>query len=295
MASGVDSGSPGTQPLLFLPMSAVQGPSGKRERPRRRLGSRRGAAGRALPFSIPTVLLNRRLFDRELGAVDGPAGGHRGARRGAGVHHGRRVRPPRLLQQPLDVDRRAVLRRRHVQYRRLRRHRADADLPVGQTVSRCRPSSSVRPVSRSRSLRSVLGPAIQDRITRALGTMTDTQLDLLGGPRARPRLRRPDGTDPRRTHRPRGVRRRHAGLRHGCGWHSSNATSRCSLPTPATRSPSFGPESRRARAVVAATEDDAQDALIILTARELNPGFASSPRRPTRRTSGSSNERAPTR
>jgi len=143
------------------------------------------------------------------------------------------------------------------------------------------------------ALGSVLGPAIQDRITRALGTMTDTQLDLLEdhvlvlgyGDLTEPILEEltdlAGTSSSRRTPpRPRQLQQRDVPVL---------------TADPSDEEPQLRAGIERARAVVAATEDDAQDALTILTARELNPGFASSPRRPTRRTSGSSNERAPTR
>ena len=119
------------------------------------------------------------------------------------------------------------------------------------------------------ALGSVLGPAIQSRITKALGTMTESQLDLLEdhvlvlgyGDLSEPILDELSGavefvvvtSDPDDA----------ATLQHR------------DIPVltadPSDEEPLHRAGIERAQAVMAATNDDAQDALAILTARQLNP------------------------
>jgi len=119
------------------------------------------------------------------------------------------------------------------------------------------------------ALGSVLGPAIQSRITKALGTMTESQLDLLEdhililgyGDLSEPIIEELDGIvdfvvvtmDPE----------------------DAAALQQRDIPVltadPSDEEPLYRAGIERARAVMAATNDDAQDALAILTARQLNP------------------------
>jgi len=119
------------------------------------------------------------------------------------------------------------------------------------------------------ALGSVLGPAIQSRITKALGTMSESQLDLLEdhilvlgyGDLSEPIIEELDGladfvvvtTDP----------------------DDAAALQQRDIPVltadPSDEEPLHRAGIERARAVMAATNDDAQDALAILTARQLNP------------------------
>jgi len=119
------------------------------------------------------------------------------------------------------------------------------------------------------ALGSVLGPAIQSRITKALGTMSESQLDLLEdhvlvlgyGDLSEPIIEELDGladfvvvtTDP----------------------DDAAALQQRDIPVltadPSDEEPLYRAGIERARAVMAATNDDAQDALAILTARQLNP------------------------
>ncbi len=119
------------------------------------------------------------------------------------------------------------------------------------------------------ALGSVLGPAIQDRISRALGTMTDSQLELLEdhvlvlgyGDLTEPILDELHDlsefvvvTDDAE----------HA-----------TALQQRDVPVltadPSDEEPQLRAGIERSRAVVAATQDDARDALAILTARQLRP------------------------
>lgn len=119
------------------------------------------------------------------------------------------------------------------------------------------------------ALGSVLGPAIQDRITRALGTMTDTQLDLLEDHVLV--LGYGDLTEP--------ILEELAESTEFVVVTSDSTTAAAlqqrDVPVltadPSDEEPLLRAGIERARAVVTATEDDAQDALAILTARELNP------------------------
>lgn len=119
------------------------------------------------------------------------------------------------------------------------------------------------------ALGSVLGPAIQNRITRALGTMTDTQLDLLEDHVLV--LGYGDLTEP--------ILEELAESTEFVVVTSDSATAATlqqrDIPVltadPSDEEPLLQAGIERARAVVTATEDDAQDALAILTARELNP------------------------
>ena len=115
---------------------------------------------------------------------------------------------------------------------------------------------------------SVLGPAIQARLSKALGTMTDSQLELLEdhvlvlgyGELTEPILDELDGVpfivivDDQET--------------------AARLKSRdvdVLTADPSDEEPLVRAGIERARAAVAATNDDAEDALSILTARELNP------------------------
>ena len=121
------------------------------------------------------------------------------------------------------------------------------------------------------ALGSVLGPAIQARFSRALGTMTQTQYDLyenhvvvLGyGDLTEPlvdELRTGDtefvvvtpDTDRAAALRDRGID--------------------VLVGDPSDEQPLDDAGIEHARAIIAATNDDAEDAFAILTARELNPG-----------------------
>jgi voltage-gated potassium channel len=123
-------------------------------------------------------------------------------------------------------------------------------------------------VSFAVALGSVLGPALEARFSRALGTMTDTDYDLfedhivvLGyGELTEPLLEELDDvtfvvvTDD--TEKARQLRDQ------GINVHVGNQSDEQPL-----RDVGIG----RARAVIVATNNDAEDALAILTARELNP------------------------
>ena len=119
------------------------------------------------------------------------------------------------------------------------------------------------------ALGSVLGPAIEARLSNALGTMTDRQYELLEdhvlvlgyGDLTEPLVEELEGTEfvvvtPDSDHA--------ATLRN----HDIDV-----IPgDPSDDEPLQDAGIERARAVIAATNDDAADAFAILTARELNPG-----------------------
>ncbi len=120
------------------------------------------------------------------------------------------------------------------------------------------------------ALGSVLGPAIQARISRALGTMTESQLDLLEdhvvvlgfGDLTAPLIEELGDT------------------RLVVVTPDADAATRLlseDVPVltadPSDEEPLERAQIGEARAAIAATEDDAADALSILTARELNPGL----------------------
>ncbi|SDJ39678.1 voltage-gated potassium channel [Halovenus aranensis] len=123
-------------------------------------------------------------------------------------------------------------------------------------------------VSFAVALGSVLGPALEARFERALGTMTETEYDLLEdhivvlgyGELTEPLLEElsdvrfvvvTDDAEQARRLRERDV-----------GVHIGN---------PSDQEPLESVAIDRARAVIVATNNDAEDALAILTARELNP------------------------
>ncbi|MFB6074684.1 MAG: NAD-binding protein [Haloarculaceae archaeon] len=118
------------------------------------------------------------------------------------------------------------------------------------------------------ALGSVLGPAIQSRISRALGTMSESQLELLEdhvlvlgyGDLTAPILEELSGVDFVVVTPDQEVASRLQ--QEGIDVLSAD---------PSDEEPLLRAGVERARAVVAATNDDAQDALSILTARELNP------------------------
>jgi len=120
------------------------------------------------------------------------------------------------------------------------------------------------------ALGSVLGPAIQARLSRALGTMTSAQFELLEdhvivlgyGDLTEPLVEElneggvefvvvTSDTDRASTLRSRDID--------------------VYVADPSDDEPLFDVNIGRARAVIVATNDDAQDALAVLTARELNP------------------------
>ncbi len=114
----------------------------------------------------------------------------------------------------------------------------------------------------------LLGPLIEARLATALGNMSDKQLDLLEnhyvvagyGDLTEPILEGLDGTDAVVIVRdPEDAKR----LReHGHEVITAN---------PSDEEPLARVHVERARAIIVATNDDAQDAMTILTARELNP------------------------
>ncbi|WP_267163115.1 DUF7126 family protein [Halovenus salina] len=123
-------------------------------------------------------------------------------------------------------------------------------------------------VSFAVALGSVLGPALEARFSRALGTMTDTEYDLLEdhivvlgyGELTEPLLEElddaqfvvvTDDTDCARRLREHGVN--------------------VQIGNPSDQEPLQAVAIEQARAIIVATNDDAEDALAILTARELNP------------------------
>jgi voltage-gated potassium channel len=120
------------------------------------------------------------------------------------------------------------------------------------------------------ALGSVLGPAIQARFSRALGTMTDTQYDLyenhvvvLGyGDLTEPLVEELGAGDTDfvvvTTDTDRSARLRDHGIDVLVG-------------DPSDEEPLEDAGIEHARAIIAATNDDAGDAFAILTARELNP------------------------
>jgi voltage-gated potassium channel len=118
------------------------------------------------------------------------------------------------------------------------------------------------------ALGSVLGPAIEARLSHALGTMTDRQYELLEdhvvvlgyGDLTEPLMEALEGTEfvvvtPDSDH---------ASL-------LRNRDIDVVVGDPSDEEPLHDAGIERARAVVAATDDDAGDAFAILTARELNP------------------------
>ena len=256
--------------LLFLPMSAVQGVL---------QGSVNVPGVGSVPvevplvalslFSIPTVLLNRRLFDRELELSTAQQAAI-AALVGAQVYITAGAYALRdyfsNLSTLTDALYFAVVTSSTVGYGDI------APTPTSQSAKLFALSAIVVGTSSfALALGSVLGPAIQDRITRALGTMTDTQLDLLEDHVLV--LGYGDLTEP--------ILEELTDLAEYVVVTPDSATAAAlqqrDVPVltadPSDEEPQLRAGIERARAVVAATEDDAQDALTILTARELNPGI----------------------
>ena len=120
------------------------------------------------------------------------------------------------------------------------------------------------------ALGSVLGPAIEARLTNALGTMTDKQYELLEdhvlvlgyGDLTEPLVEELEGTE--------------FVVITGDSDHVTTLRNHdidVILGDPSDDEPLHNAGIERARAVIAATDDDAADAFAILTARELNPGI----------------------
>ena len=119
------------------------------------------------------------------------------------------------------------------------------------------------------ALGSVLGPAIQSRITKALGTMSESQLDLLEdhvlvlgyGDLSEPILEELSGAADF--------------VVVTADADDAAKLQQRDIPVltadPSDEEPLHRAGIERARAVMAATNDDARDALAILTARQLNP------------------------
>ncbi|SFR93223.1 voltage-gated potassium channel [Halomicrobium zhouii] len=254
--------------LLFLPMSAVQGLL---------QGSVTVPGFGPVPvsaplialslLSIPTVLINRRLFDREL-ELSAAQQASIAALLGAQVYITAGAYALRddfsNLSTLTDALYFAIVTSSTVGY-------GDMAPVDGAQSARLFTLSAivVGTASFALALGSVLGPAIQDRITRALGTMTDTQLDLLEdhvlvlgyGDLTEPILEEltdvveyvvvtPDSATAAT------LQQRDVAVL---------------TADPSDEEPQLRAGIERARAVVTATNDDAQDALSILTARELNP------------------------
>jgi voltage-gated potassium channel len=118
------------------------------------------------------------------------------------------------------------------------------------------------------ALGTLLTPAIEARLASALGTMNDSQLDLLDdhvivvgfSDMTEPIIEELAGTDyiviTRHEERARRLRERDIEV---------------IVADPSDEEPLRRVGIERARALIAATDDDAQDALAVLTARELNP------------------------
>jgi voltage-gated potassium channel len=119
------------------------------------------------------------------------------------------------------------------------------------------------------ALGSVLGPAIESRLSQALGTMTDSQLELLEdhvvvlgyGDLTEPLLEELAGTV------------EFVVITPDSDVAAELRTEDVHVLTgdPSDEEPQESAAIHHASAVIAATNDDAQDALAILTARELNP------------------------
>ncbi|WP_225335494.1 NAD-binding protein [Halomicrobium urmianum] len=252
--------------ILLLPLTAVQGllqPSVAVP-----------GVGQPLPVSaplvvlsivsLPTVLMNRRLFDRrwdvsttQLAAIAALAGGQiyitvgsYALRESFGG-----------IETLTDALYFAVVTSSTVGY---------GDIAAQSQSARLFATSAVviGTASFALALGSVLGPAIQSRITRALGTMTETQLDLLEDHLLV--LGYGDLTEP--------IIDELADVEFVVVTDSQERASRLQsrdIPVltddPSDEEPQLRAGIERARAVVTATNDDAQDALAILTARQLNP------------------------
>lgn len=120
------------------------------------------------------------------------------------------------------------------------------------------------------ALGTLLGPLIEARLATALGNMNDKQLDLLDehyivtgyGDLTEPILESLDGTDVVVIVREEADAKRLRDRGH-----------EVVTANPSDEAPLELVHVERARALIVATNDDAQDAMAVLTARELNPGL----------------------
>jgi voltage-gated potassium channel len=248
--------------LVLLPLSALQGLL--------------LVSGYSLPLvalslaALPGVAFNRSAFDREtrlsmgqqaaLVALVGSL-----AYGTAGVWFLREQFSPEAIQNPVDALYFAVVTASTVGY-------GDVTPTAGSTVARLFTLSYlvVGIASFTAALGTLLGPALEARFARALGTMTDSSLELLDdhvivvgfSDLTEPIVSELDRSDvpfvvvTRRPERATALRERGIDVYTG---------------DPSSEEPLGAIGIERAQALIAATEDDAQDALAILTARELNP------------------------
>ncbi|WP_254535444.1 NAD-binding protein [Halomarina litorea] len=218
--------------------------------------------------SFPAVLANRRVFTRETQLTTGQLAAL-GALVGSLVYGTagswvlREEFPEGAITNPIDALWYAVVTASTVGY---------GDVTPTSPVGRLFGLSYliVGTASFAIALGTLLGPAIEARFEKALGTMSDTDIDLLEnhvivvgfGDLTEPILEElgADSVDTvivtRSTDR--AVELRDRGFEVFTG-------------DPSDEEPLRRVGIERARALVAATDDDAQDALAILTARELNP------------------------
>ena len=248
--------------LLLLPLSAIQGVL--------------LVSVLSLPLvglslaAIPGVYFNRSAFDRRdwltasqqaaLGALVGSL-----AYGTAGAWYLREEFSEGAITAPVDALYFAVVTASTVGY-------GDVTPVPGSTVARLFTITYlvVGIASFTAALGTLLGPAIEARFSRALGTMTDSSLELLDdhvivvgfSDLTEPIVSELDREDvpfvviTRHPERATALRERDIDVYTG---------------DPSSDEPLQAVGIDRATALIAATEDDAQDALAVLTARELNP------------------------
>jgi len=247
--------------LVFLPLSALQGVL---------LVSPLSVPLVVLSLaSLPGIYLNRTAFDREdwlttsqqaaLGALVGSLV------YGAAGAWFLREEFSQPITGPVDALYFAVVTASTVGY-------GDVTPVPGSPVARLFVLSYlvVGIASFTAALGTLLGPAIEARFARALGTMTDSSLELLDdhvivvgfSDLTEPIVSELDRNDiafvviTRHPERATALRERDIDVYTG---------------DPSSEEPLQAVGIERAQALITATEDDAQDALAILTARELNP------------------------
>ena len=248
--------------LVLLPLSAIQGVL---------LVSALSLPLVVLSLSaIPGIYFNRSAFDREGGLSPGQQAAL-GALVGslaygtAGVWFLREEFSSGAILNPVDALYFAVVSASTVGY-------GDVTPTPGSTVARLFTLSYlvVGIASFTAALGTLLGPAIEARFARALGTMTDSSLELLDDHVivvGFSDLTEPIVSELDREGVPFVVLTRHP--------ERATALRERDIDVyagdPSSEDPLHAAGIDRAKALIAATEDDAQDALAVLTARELNP------------------------
>ncbi len=218
--------------------------------------------------SLPVVFVNRRVFTREAELTTGQLAAL-GALVGslvygtAGAWVLREEFPQGAITNPIDALWYAVVTASTVGYGDV-----SPDSPIGRLFGLS--YLIVGTASFAIALGTLLGPAIEARFEKALGTMSDSDIDLLEdhvivvgfGDLTEPILEELGGDTIEAVivtrSSDRAIELRERGFEVLTG-------------DPSDEEPLRRVGIERARALVAATDDDAQDALAILTARELNP------------------------